>query len=788
MKARHLCAVLGIAAAVGAIVFMQSLTASADAQAPAVAARLSAPWAAWKLDGVRQRPRRGMTGERPAASRKAPDGEKRLLPRADLRLSCCEMQIDLRPGGRVMQGPPALAVVSAAPKENPYACAPMVEGRWVDDGAEEFEIVCTRGAMMRFARGEVPEPGTTVKFIGEKGAYPFKIVGYLDAVRLPRGWPAVFVNRAGYAAARSEFTGSVLFWRRPVDGDSSVQTPASIAPQFMSDAGRNMDRAKPMLLWAAALTALCLLLNSLFLSIESRRREIALLRTIGMTRAGAVKSVFSESLALTASGFLLGVALALAAVWIYVACDAETFPEGMAVGWKGIVGAALVSPVIALSGTLIALKRALSVKPLEAASSGFARRKTLGMTVAFACGFGAFVAVEVWGTSLTKPFIPSPEWPDAVVSILPAGVSSFDIEKLRKLEGVERIAELQPLQLNILPLQELPGRERTPGAPQGRRQYRNALLLASDWLPDFRFEQGSRGEAQTALESGDNCLITAMMARSHNLSVGDFLELDCTRGHQMKLKIAGVVDLNWHMVTSRGLLRGLNRMPVNTDGPVFVSFDTLAACDPRPQEMVRMTHLWLGFKPEFLSRHGVFPAGRKVESEIVKALGGAYAAGKDGEVKGNAVRLHARDEIADGTLAHGADLVGAMARVPFIFIAVISLGFVAMLVASFDARRREFTVLRSVGATRLQLARVLVSEALSTAVKGIVTGIAGGSLIGWLCTAATRAAMSNWGLPACFSLPAATVAVGALGAVVFALTVSVPVSLYLLRRDRHRRQ
>ena len=173
-----------------------------------------------------------------------------------------------------------------------------------------------------------------------------------------------------------------------------------------------------------------------------------------------------------------------------------------------------------------------------------------------------------------------------------------------------------------------------------------------------------------------------------------------------------------------------------------------------------------------------------VESEIVKALGGAYAAGKDGEVKGNAVRLHARDEIADGTLAHGADLVGAMARVPFIFIAVISLGFVAMLVASFDARRREFTVLRSVGATRLQLARVLVSEALSTAVKGIVTGIAGGSLIGWLCTAATRAAMSNWGLPAYFSLPAATVAVGALGAVVFALTVSVPVSLYLLRRNR----
>ena len=79
------------------------------------------------------------------------------------------------------------------------------------------------------------------------------------------------------------------------------------------------------------------------------------------------------------------------------------------------------------------------------------------MFIAFACGYGAFVAVEVWGSSLTKPFIPSPEWPDAIVSILPGGVSSFDIEKLRSLRGVKRIGELQPLQVNLLPLEELAG-------------------------------------------------------------------------------------------------------------------------------------------------------------------------------------------------------------------------------------------------------------------------------------------------------------------------------------------
>ena len=250
----------------------------------------------------------------------------------------------------------------------------------------------------------------------------------------------------------------------------------------------------------------------------------------------------------------------------------------------------------------------------------------------------------------------------------------------------------------------------------------------------------------------------------------------------MRLKVVGVVDLNWHMVTSRGLVRGLNRMPVNTDGPVFVSFDTLQACDPRPAEFVRMTHLWLDYEPSFLAKHGVFGAGRLVEREIVEALDGAYGEDDEGEVRGNAVRLHSRDEVADGTLSHGAALVGAMARVPFVFLAVLSLGFVAVLVASADSRRREFAVLCAVGATRAQLAGALIAEALRTAAAGIVFGVVGGSAVGWLCTAGTRAAMANWGLPACFVLPVGTVACAAAGAVLFALAVSVPTALALVRR------
>ena len=776
MKARHVCAAFGIALAVGAVVFMQSLVATNDAQAPAVAKRLTAPWAAWKVEGLRLRGRGRPPmekGEPSAAKRPAP------LPKADLSLPCLSMQIDYRPGGRVLQGPPMTCVVAAAPKESPYGSAPLAEGRWVDESAATPELVCTRGTMMRFGRGEPPALGTVVKFIGEKGAVAFTIVGYLDSARLPSGWPGAFANGAGFAALAAETKGRIDFWRSPVQGEG-VQTAETIAAQFTSDAGRNMGRAKPLLLWAAALTALCMLLNSLFLSIEAQRRQIAILRMVGLTRGGVVKGVLRESLLLTLAGLFLGVAVSLAALWVYVFFERGLFPMGAAIGWKGLVAAVALSPVVAVLGALVALKPALAVKPLEAASNRMPKKRHLGMLIAFACGFSAFVAVEVWGASLTKPFIPSKQWPDAIVSILPGGVSSFDIEKLRNLPGVRRIAELQPLQVNFAPLEEM----KSPWAGGGPKQYRNALLLASDWLPDFTFVAGNHADATKAIRTGDACVITEMMARARKLKLGDDLSLDAGQGLKVALKIVGIVDLNWHMVTSRGLVRGLNRMPMNTDGPVFVSFDTVQTLDARPAEFVNMTHLWLDYEPDFLARHGVFPAGRLVEAEIVKALNGANRVTKDGDVRGNAVRLHSRDEVADGTLAHGTDLVGAMARVPFIFLAIISLGFVAMLVASADSRKREFIVLRAVGATRGQLAAILVREAVKTAGWAIGFGLLGGSAVGWLATAGTRAAMANWGLPACFDLPVLTVLEGAAGALGFTLLVAIPTALALMRTRR----
>ena len=715
MTARRASAVLGSALAAAAVVFMSSLVATNDRQAVSVAERLLAA-----------------------------------IP-VKAGAMTVSLAADYRPGGRVMQGPPLMAVVAE------------------DEGVEGAMVAKSFFAARRL---DLPPVGETLVLVGRKGAYKIKIAGFIDFDRPARGYPNILVPPEVASQIGEE-------WRPFEGGDAKT-----LSRTFTSDAARSFDMSKTLLLWAAFLTALALVVNSLFLSIEAKRREIALLRVVGMTRAAVAGKVFLEAASIAFSGAVLGAALGTAALFAYVACDKAMFPEGAAVSYSAAACVVLCSfPVAAIAGA-ITLKKALSVRPLEAASAREPRSGHAGMTVAFALGFGAFVAVEVWGASLMKSFVPSKTWPDAIVSILPGGVSSFDIEKLGKVEGVRRISELQPLQVNVSPLEEL--KDRRGGRESGARrmkQYRNALLLASEWMPDFD-GPGSGEKLSAALRENDTCVITKMMARARGLETGGFLELDCGRGLLMKLKIVGTVDLNWHMVTSRGLLRGLGRMPVNTDGPVFTSFDTLAAADARPQEFVTMTHLWLDFEPEFLASNGVFGAGRKVERGITEALGGAWLKTKAGDVRGNTVRLHSRDEVSDGTLAHGSDLIGSMARVPFIFIAVVSLGFIAMIAASADARKKEFAALRAVGATRRQIAGVLAGEALSVALKGILYGTAAGSAAGWLFTFATRSAMSNWGIPTSFAFPFAAIAAGAGICVLSSLAVAVPAAACMVFRRR----
>ena len=808
-KARFACAALGVAAATGAVVFVFSLAATNSAQGPELARRAAAPWAAWRVEGDFQFGRRGMRREAkpdagkpesadaaaaPAPARGgAPDAARRgpprpRLPEPDLALRLVATTLDYRPGGRVLQGPPMRAIVAEAPAENPWGCTRLSEGRWPDPGSARHEVVCTRDTLRRFGRGEAPPVGTSLKFVGAATTMTAEIVGYLDEAKLPPAWPSTFAHNAAFAALAAEKTGTLSLFRAGSGAEAAVDgrtvfSPASeqVVEAFKGDENRRMDYARPLLLAAAVLTALALLVNSLLLAVEANRRPLAVLRTAGLSKGGVVRLVAAESLAAVAAGWILGAAGALAALRVYVAADPATFPAGPAPlgAFSGILAAtAAIGAAVAAAAVLFALRPALSVRPLDALAAR-PRKRRRGMATAFAFGFGAFVAVEVWGASLMRCFVPSPEWPDAIVSLLPSGVDPLDRPKADGLPGVARVTELYPLQLAFDPPEPMAG----PFASAGRggpAPLRNALFLGAEWLPRFRYVEGDAESAEKAVFSGRACVIAEMLARARSLHAGDVLRVRSGRregeGRLHELPIAGVVDLNWHMVTSRGLVRGLSGAPNMADGVAFVSIDTANWLDPRPMlGNVNMTHLWIDFDKDFLRENGVFPAGRKVEAAIAEAFGNP---------DGATVRLHARDEIADGTLAHGWDVIGQAARVPFAFLAILSIGFVAMLVADADAARGEMATLRAVGATRLQLSWRLARGAAAAALRGMVFAVPLGALAGWLFSFKTGAIWA--GLPKRFAFPLRLVLEGGAGSVAFALAVAVPTALVLVSRARAR--
>jgi ABC-type lipoprotein release transport system permease subunit len=414
--------------------------------------------------------------------------------------------------------------------------------------------------------------------------------------------------------------------------------------------------------------------------------------------------------------------------------------------------------------------------------------RTVGMVLTLTVGLGSFAAIHIWGASLTKPFIPSPEFPDAIVSILPNGVGRDAAEKVSRLEGVDggRCLAIEAAQFFVsdaLTAQVVRVSGRASMSP-------NVLLFGAEPqaafggekpLAAFRFVAGDRQAAADALEKGGACIVTAMFARETGLGVGDTLELKTQRGGErskvlksesskieksdgggreqasnnfrtleppnFRTRIVGVVDLNWHMVTSRAQMRGRDGMPGGTMGPVFVSERDARRLTGNAETTC---FLWLNLSEAYRAK-GPLPAGQALEAEIRKTLAIGDA---------NTVRVHHRDEIADGTIAHGTHLIGDMARAPFWSLLVLSTGIITLLIASFQASAKEIAVMRAVGMTRGQLGRMLLGEALMTGVCGIALSLVTGFCIGWTFTGWTRAWMSFGGLPVSLDIPWLTILQG----------------------------
>ncbi len=397
--------------------------------------------------------------------------------------------------------------------------------------------------------------------------------------------------------------------------------------------------------------------------------------------------------------------------------------------------------------------------------------RNVRMVLTLTTGLGAFCAIHIWGASLTDPFIPSKDLPPAIVSFLPNGISLETYTQLQQestLPGLEGHRPLRAFSAEQYCLhdEDYAAIEARTGA---RPKQNNILLIAT--------------EGETGVT------ITEMFARQCQVGVGDTIRIQrkdrAGRIYELPLTVTKVVRCQWHLVSARAQLRARNGAPMGTLGPIFVGMEVAKAWDPEKNDRVRF--MWLDQLPPARDTEALYSASDLLELHLQAAAerdpNPAMERTRSG-VKPSpppAVAVRLRDEIADGTLAHSSELLGAMARIPLWSLLILATGFISLLAANVRTMAGELRTLHAVGMTRWQMGRYLFAQALMLCVAAMVLSLVLGLTIGWGFTGCTLAWMPFGGLPTTLILPMMPLLQGLLVLVLSAFVIT-PIPIYFLLR------
>lgn len=161
--------------------------------------------------------------------------------------------------------------------------------------------------------------------------------------------------RAGLEAATKEYVIVQVLDREQFKGEQAQQIDTLLAILYG-------------LLALAVVIAILGIVNTLALSVVERRREIGMLRAVGMQRAQVRRTIYLESLLIAVFGAIVGVILGLAFGWAFVRTLADQGLDIISVPWSQVIGMLVASGVIGVLAALWPGQRAAKTPPLEAIS------------------------------------------------------------------------------------------------------------------------------------------------------------------------------------------------------------------------------------------------------------------------------------------------------------------------------------------------------------------------------------------------------------------------------------
>ncbi|MEU5841778.1 FtsX-like permease family protein [Rhodococcus sp. NPDC047139] len=139
--------------------------------------------------------------------------------------------------------------------------------------------------------------------------------------------------------------------------------------QFKGQQAQQIDTLLAILYGLLALAVVIAILgivNTLALSVVERRREIGMLRAVGMLRAQVRRTIYLESLLIAIFGAVVGVVLGIAFGWAFVRTLADQGLDIISVPWSQVVGMLVASGIIGVLAALWPGQRAAKTPPLEA--------------------------------------------------------------------------------------------------------------------------------------------------------------------------------------------------------------------------------------------------------------------------------------------------------------------------------------------------------------------------------------------------------------------------------------
>ncbi|MFF2109590.1 ABC transporter permease [Rhodococcus koreensis] len=139
--------------------------------------------------------------------------------------------------------------------------------------------------------------------------------------------------------------------------------------QFKGTQGQQIDTLLAILyglLALAVVIAILGIINTLALSVVERRREIGMLRAVGMQRSQMRRTIYLESMLIAVFGAAVGVLLGIAFGWGFVSTLKDQGLGQVTVPWGQVVAMLLGSGVVGVFAALWPASRAARTRPLEA--------------------------------------------------------------------------------------------------------------------------------------------------------------------------------------------------------------------------------------------------------------------------------------------------------------------------------------------------------------------------------------------------------------------------------------